>query len=205
MNLGDIIISVQRQFGDDTEAQITTEDISRWANDGQLEIARRTEVLLLTHTTETVIEQREYPLPADFLRANRVMVNGTVIKRTSSSSLDIVAPSRDVTPYRGGTPTGYYIRRKTIQLYPAPEAVVSLVIEYNARPTTLVETDDIPEIPVEMHQDIVRYCMIRARELDGDRTGAKEANIEFDARLSISADENWNPYSDTYPSIREVD
>lgn len=205
MNLGDIIISVQRQFGDDTEAQITTEDITRWANDGQLEVARRTEALLFTFTESTVQGQREYPLPADFLRVNKVTWSGLVLSRTSSADMDKSFPTRDVSPFRPGAPNSYYVRNRKIYLFPVPDSVQDLVVEYNARPVSLVETDDQPSLPVEMHLDIVRYCLVRARELDGDRAGAKEAQAEFEARVAMTADESQNPYSDSYPSIRDFD
>jgi hypothetical protein len=196
--------AVQRQFGDDTEAQITLTDIRRWANEGLLKIARETDALLDTTTIASIIGTSEYVLPADFLRVDRVAFDGVPLIRTTSQDLDMANPSRNVTPVIQALPTRFYIRRKRVILYPAPDRVKNITVEYTARPNELVNAADVPEIPVEYHQDIIRFALSRAYELDGERTDAQTAMQEFNEGVGLARSEIDQPYTDSYPMIREV-
>lgn len=203
--LAEIQAAVQRQFGDDTEAQITLVDITRWANEGQLKIARETDALLETVVIPSVIGTSDYVLPVDFLRIDRVTYDGKVIYKTTSQELDAYNPSRHVAPAPQGTPSRFLIRRKKIVVYPAPDAVKNISVEIVTRPATLVNGGDIPEIPVELHNDIVRFALARAYELDGDRTSARETMESFRDGVGLAVDEIANPHTDSYPMIRSTD
>ena len=202
--LEEIQTAVQRQFGDDTEAQITRDDITRWANEGQLAIARKTDVLLEPFTAPTVIGQADTPLPVDFLRIERVTLDGVIIHKTSSAYLDAENPSRGISPVVTGRPTRFYVKRKALSLYPIPDSVYTLGGEIITRPEILADPGDTPQVPVELHADIVRYCLSRAYELDGQRVEAREVMGEFTENLGWAVDEAGNPYTDSYPLIREV-
>lgn len=202
--LTEISTAVQRQFGDETEAQITLADIMRWANEAQLKIARETDALLDSTTIPSVIGTTDYVLPVDFLRIDRVAFNGVPLIRTNSQELDALNPNRLVTPLATALPTRFYVRRKKICLYPAPNAVQNIYIEYTARPADLTAGGQIPEIPVEYHQDIIRFCLARAYELDGQRQDAQAAMSEFQEGVGLTRDEVDHPFTDSYPMIREV-
>jgi len=45
MNLPELVTRVTTIFGDESEVVVMVDDIVRWANDGQLALARRTELL----------------------------------------------------------------------------------------------------------------------------------------------------------------
>lgn len=201
--LGEITVAVQRQFGDDTEAQITAADIMRWANEAQLEIARKTDALLTSTTIPSVIGTAEYNLPVDFLRVDRVSYNGASLPRTTVRDLDRTFPNRNVTPVVNATPTRYFVRRKRVGVYPSPDSVKDITVEYTARPADLTVPGSISTLPVEFHPDIVRFCLARAYELDGDATQSGKIMAEFTERLAFDLDEATNPVADTYPSIRD--
>lgn len=203
--LAEIQAAVQRQFGDDTEAQITLTDITRWANEAQLNIARKTDTLLETFVVATVVGTSEYALPADFLRVDRVTFDGKVLYKTTSQDLDAENPSRHVAPVPQGTPTRFYVKRKKIVLHPAPNIVKNVSADVVVRPATLAAGGDVPEIPVEQHNDIIRFCLARAYELDGQRTEASETMGEFNEGLGWASDEANNAYTDSYPMIRSTD
>lgn len=61
--VSNVISHVTRQFGDESGAQISSEDIIRWLNDGQREIASITKFNELVATTNFVPGTYEYPLP----------------------------------------------------------------------------------------------------------------------------------------------
>ena len=206
MNLLQIISAVQRQFGDESGAQITTSDIIRWANDAQTDIVRKTEVLQIHAETDSVGNDGSYDLPSDFIRIRRVSYDGTKIDRIELEEIDDVRGSRG----RGNTsgdPVWYYVWGTRLWLYPAPDenGIGNLDIYYVKAPDELVNSADIPEIPSHMHEDIVRYCLGRAKELDEEDGKAQEVMGDYEARLNLTRDEANNPEINTYPSIRDIE
>lgn len=203
-NLAEIQTAVQRQFGDDTEAQITLDDITRWVNEAMLVIARRTDVLLGTFSTNSSIGTSVYPLPVDFLRIDRVTFNGMVLKKTTPQDLDVQNPTRTAQPVMTGNSYQYYVRQKAVVLYPAPDRVAPIDVVYARRPATTSYLNDTIDLPVELHDDLVRFCLARAYELDGAHNDAQSVMGGFDQNLGWAIDETSNPYTDSYPMIRET-
>src|ERR1041385_4536998 len=68
MNVSDVMTRIKRQFGDESQVQVTDSDIIRWINDGQRQIVMNNEGLLeQVAYTSTVINQQDYTLPVDLL------------------------------------------------------------------------------------------------------------------------------------------
>jgi hypothetical protein len=203
MNLSEIVIRAQRQLGDESEVEITKDDIKRWANDSQLDIVRKTECLQEHSETSPVANDGTYPLPEDFIFLRRVTYKNELIYPTTLGEIDKLYPSRD-TGTATGTPTMYFVWNNVLHLYPWPDASGSgtLDIYYVRAPVILINDEDIPEIPVYMHEDMVRYCIARGKELDEEDTKAAAVMQEYDERLAESKYEAQNPQSDSYPSVR---
>lgn len=204
MNFADIKIRVQKIFGDESGAQIDSADILRWANDAQIEIAKNTEGLDGPYTTPTLDGVAAYALPVDFLLVRRVTFDGYHLERKTAEQLDLVNPNRDVSTSTG-KPVYYYTRSRSIYLYPVPGPVGTLKLTYVKRPADLVDDTSIPNLPVEMHEDIVRYCLMRAKELDSDWEAARYLSNDLSARLGESRHLVQNQNADSYPVVREVD
>jgi hypothetical protein len=206
VNLGQIILSVQRQFGDTSGAQITVTDITRWANDAQIDIVRRTECLQIHAETNAIAADGSYYLPDDYVRLRRVTFDGVKLERVELEELDGIAGSREAGETTG-SPGYFYVWGTRLWLYPAPASSGSgnLDIFYVKRPDTLENNSDIPEIPTHMHEDIVRFCLGRAKELDEEDGKAQEIMADYEARISLSRDETQNPEIDSYPSVRDID
>lgn len=202
MNLGDIIVAVKRQFGDESGAQITNSDIIRWANDAQVDIARRTETLVSHRETEGIPSDGSYLLPTDFMFMKRVTFNNYVLHYRSLDDLD--QRGQSVETAASGEPNSYYLTSSTLHLYPKPSTggVGVLDIFYARTPTRLVDAADTPEIPGHMHEDIIRYCLVRAKELDDDLQGAERIGAEYDARVAQSHYETITQTMNSYPAIR---
>ena len=205
MNLGQIIIAVQRQFGDESGAQITRSDIVRWVNDAQVDITRKTECLQVHSETDTLKGDGSYDVPFDFIKIRRVSYRGQRLVRTELEHLDNVEPRRDNEP--DGSPKFFYVWGRRIFLYPRPSrsGEGKLEIYYVKMPDELVSDLDVPEIPPHMHEDIVRFCLIRAKELNEDDEKAQALSFEYDNRMAFSRDEATSPEIESYPSVRDVD
>lgn len=206
MNLGEIINRVQRQFGDEAEAQITRADITNWANDAQLDIVRKTECLQFHFETDSIANDGSYTFPIPFVRLRRVTFNGIKLKRIELEELDKIAGDREAQP-KVGTPDRYYVWGNRLFLYPLPskDGEGNLEIYCVKRPEALSGDQSIPEIPEHMHEDIVRYALARAKELDQEDDRSDMIMSEYEARVALSRDETQNPEIDSYPSVRNLD
>lgn len=209
MTLSELVTRVRAIFGDENEVVIDIADVVRWANDGQLELARRTEALEAIQAINVVSGTKSYPVAADFLLETRVTWNGYGLTRKTKQELARDYPNRDVEASTGSI-LHYYISGRNINLYPTPSAseagVGNLKLEYVKRPTALVlNTQETFDLPVEMHDDLVDYCLVRAKELDDDLSAAGYYKESFRAKAGVSAADSQFPYADTYPSVRDTD
>lgn len=203
MNLGEIITSVKRQFGDDSGVQIFESDIIRWANLAQIDIARKTECIQDHVATDSIVEDGSYMLPEDFLTVKRVTYNNAVMYPTTIEKADIAYPLREQ-GNQVGTPNTYFIWGNILYLHPWPSTAEVNVLElfYVRLPATLASADEVSEIPESFHEDIVKYCLALAKELDEDVVEAGKIRDEYMGRIAEARYEIQNLYADSYPSVR---
>lgn len=200
MLLSEIATRVKRTFGDEAGAQITDQDIIRWANDAQREIAVNNDLLQVTATTATVAGQDQYALPPDLLTLKSVRFQGRRLSSMTSAEMGEMIGSDAVTR---GIPTHFSVFAKKIDLYPAPDSSDpdDLQVYYTRQPMELMATTDTPELPAQYHNRIVEYCIAQAYELDDNLESSQKKMQQFEdgvARLKGVAD--WQD-QDVYPSI----
>lgn len=213
MNLNDIIKRVQRQFGDDVQAQITRDDIVRWVNDACLEIVinNRTNQSSTTGTTDIVAGTSTYALPDDLYVLRAVRANGIVLRPTSYEQIvqeygtDGTNPDLDT----DGVPTQYWTHGKEVNIFPRPsDSLGTLDILYVRTPVVLT-TDDLtaePDVPIQYHPRIVEYCIAQAAELDDNLQQYTLKMGQFKDNLSELRQNGDQPESDgVYSSITYVD
>jgi len=205
MNLGQIIISVQRQFGDESGAQITRSDIVRWSNDAQVDIVRKTECLQVHSETDVIKDDGSYDVPFDFIKLRRVTFDGKRLARVELEELDNL--NSDQSNSNSSYPEMFYVWGRKIWLYPKPSksGTGNLDVYYVKMPNELVSDQDVPEIPTHLHEDIIRFCLIRAKELNEDDEKAQALMFEYDGRMAMSRDEVTNPEIESYPAVRDLD
>lgn len=204
MNLTELIRVVKNEFGDEASVVIDDTDIIRWANDGQLEIVRRTDSLETNSVVPTVIDQTSYVL-ASALKINRVTYDGAGLVKISKAQLNKWYPDRGTTGYGNGTPNVVAVFGNKIEVYPKPAAVKNLTIFYVPKPTPLSSPGNLVlDIPEEMHDDLVQYCLRRAFEQNGDWQAASIKDQKFGAQTAESmAQFSWND-ADSYPVVQDV-
>lgn len=204
MNLLEIKTAVKRQFGDESGAQITEADITRWANDAIRDIVRKVEITNQHRETSVVVGDGGYELPDNFMYIARVTYDNRLINERKLVDLDL--QSTGVDSAGTGTPEAYYIWSNTLYLYPAPSSAGTgnLDIWYVSQPTALAVDEDIPEIPTYMHEDIIRYCLARAKELDEDWSASQALSNDYEARIMQARYEKSAQPTDSYPSIRTL-
>lgn len=210
MNLGDIVYRVRRAIegvvapqGLDTLLDITDEDIRLWANSGQLDIMRSTENIKATATIPSVLGQESYTLPVGLLTLERVTFDGKQLFKSTVQEIDDIDPSKDATETTG-TPSRYAVWGTDLLLYARPGRVADIDLLYTKLPTELVLASDVPEIPVQYHDNIVDYCIIKARETANDLIGAQVKRQDYTFALGEARHQSQMPETDSYPSIRTL-
>lgn len=121
------------------------------------------EALAVSNTTSG---EDKYQIPADFGSLIAVtLYQGSSSTATTSNSTTIV-PLRqqdarwidaqsitdDVSP---GVPSDYVQYATWLQLYPSPNSAYSLLMRYNAKPTTLVNSTDTPALDERWHAGLI--------------------------------------------------
>lgn len=203
MNVDDVIRRVQRSFGDENESQVRILDIVDWVNAAQGDICRRTEVLQGTQVFDTVVGDNDYELPADFLRAARVEYQGEVIQQTTLDQLDLYSTG-DPMHAQGQAKPFWYIWGGTMHLYPDPNtAQTSAIKMYYTKLAPLVSsgTDQLG-IPLHMQEDVVNYCMMKAREMNEDFDERNALQAAHTQRMAESAEIVFDPTSNAYVAVR---
>lgn len=205
MNLGEIIQRTQNLHGDTVEAQITQAMIIDWANEAQLELVRKAEVLQGSYATVSLNGTRAYAIPSDVLRIRRVEYNERRISKVSLEELDTV-DSYQTSGDASGEPIYYYEWSGNIYFYPTPsenDKVIS--VYYLKRPTELSAVSDVPDIPEQFHPDLVRYCLSRAKEVDEEYDKAQETMNDFRMRVAETKADAAESDLGSYPAVRALE
>lgn len=198
--MSELVRKVQRIFGDTSEAQIYVQDIIDWANEAQMEIARQTECLTAIQSVDTTVDAPTdgIDLPTDFISEKRVTYSDLPLTRMN---FDDITGS----PAQTGEPAYFYFMAGKIFLYPVPTNLGNLYkLYYNRAPALLGASGDGLELPQHLQEDVTRYCLLRAKELNEDEQSVDRLTGEWQARMSESRDEAQHP-SDSYPVVRDYE
>lgn len=203
MLVSDIVTRVQRQFGDESGAQIDANDVMRWINDAQKEIARQRQLLQVTTQVTVTSGTGSYALPTNILHLRSVRYDGTVLRPISLEEAEETVPSYDAgaSIIGSGTPSTYWVWGGLIYLYPIPNNSTSVLKSYYTRiPVEVTLTSDTPELPVQYHPRIVDYCLAQAYELDANPQQQSFKMGQFQAGVRQTDMDMWQPRN-VYPTV----
>lgn len=205
MLVSEIQTRVKNLFGDTAGVQITDTMMLDWVNDGQKDICRKAECLEGSNTQNIVAGTDNYAYPADFIKEQRLTVNGIKLTRVTMQALDQLYPDRAVYALTGN-PWYYFHWNRKFNLYPSPvsSATAGLVVWYIRYAAEVTVGADTPEIPRAFHEDLVRYCFYRALEQDEQWVPAQSIKQDYDARLLNTIYDSQVEQADEYPSVRLV-
>lgn len=210
LTVGEIFTRVQRQFGDDTSAQLTIDDVVRWINDAMRDIAINNDLLQVRGTQNSVANQKNYTLPTDIMKLQSVKYAGISLRASTLQELDSLMGTDDQTIAQGyavGTPQTYWLYANELNLYPAPATSLAggISIYYTRQPTDVAASTDVPGIPQEYHNSLVEYCMAKAFELDANHFVASMKQQRFDQSVAaLKQNVDWNSQQ-YYPFITGID
>lgn len=206
MNVQDVVTRVKRIFGDEAGVQITDEDIIRWVNDAQQEIALNNEQLMqAASTTDSVKNQAEYDLPADFSVLKYLMYKGFRLKKMTfqefNEYIDGFTAEPGVSPYGPGIPEIFMVWENKLTVFPKPQESLTdgFKIYYIKTPASVGNLADGLTVPLQYHNAVVSYCLQQAYELDEDYQKSAAKKQEFtDTTMKLNDREKVQDY---YPRI----
>lgn len=158
MNLLEMRTSLRAKAGNPTTAEVPDSTLDRHINTAYLYIAGRypfTETRKTTSFPTTVAFSR-YQVPPD---AAAILHVWDSTNRRRLAKLHYRSESELGRALPPGPPRGYIRGSNWIQLIPTPLAEYTLVLDYQATPTSLAADADVPIFPTSWHEGIV----IRAR------------------------------------------
>lgn len=137
-------------------------------------ISANKEYFTICVKTSTVANQRAYALPSDFMQVVRLEWYETGTSLTSlPNKIESMTPNqRDLLVSVTGSPQYYTLARaasaggaNTIELWPLPDRIVEVHLEYNYQTAFMSADGDIPDMPLQFHEYIpilaTRDCLIK--------------------------------------------
>jgi hypothetical protein len=197
----DIITRIRRTFGDEASVQITDDDIIRWINDGQREIAQAASCLE-TKLTGPYLPGNPLEIPSNSLALSAVWWTDSEGKPVVLKHINFeeAQNSFDLTE-EADTPVVYWTYGKTIYLYPIPTAARVISLFYIREPQVVTSINTTLEIPLQYHNRLLEYVLKQAYELDENMEAAALKGQEMSNALTQQADtEAWSRRA-VYPSI----
>lgn len=208
LNVGDVALRVRRTFGDDAGVQITDADIFRWVNDAQLEISTENEELLeVIGTTDVVLGQPDYAMPADMNVLRSLMYNNFKIRGLSQIQFDEYLDGYKASVSQGGfgngIPEAYMLYGGVITLFPTPNQNIigGLRIYYSKYPASVGNLADGLGVPDRYHPTVVNYCLQQAYEMDESADMSSMKGQQFMNKVQKLKNQEKKATTDRYPSI----
>lgn len=157
--------------------------ITTFLNDAYIDLATSLKLPELngTYTFETVIGQHLYLLPTQmFATYGAAIVDPVNYSYYGGQPLDKI----DLDAYRGlpdrsDQPENYFLHSGMIVLWPTPNAIKTIAVDFQARPLPLAANTDSPVLGVEWHEIIQKMA----------REKAFEAVLEF--QLAALMEASW--------------
>lgn len=183
LTAADMMAEVRAMVSEPATGFYTRAEILRWINMGLVDFANRTKLLRTAATTPTVIGQKHYGLPGDFVRAEKVFYDGLELFPLNDHQLLTYVANRSALDAQG-TVESYYFRgaqnsQLCIYLYQVPGAVKDLEIWYEAIPDALVNDSDVPIVNPAWRQAVIAYAARRAHLKQRQHADAREHWAEY--------------------------
>jgi hypothetical protein len=168
--VGDVQSQVKRAFGDESGVQLTNDDITRWINEAQVDIAKQNQILQTTATLPVTGGTATYSLTSVTPRIDTLaslLLDGRRVGNIPISQAEESISLADPEGTETGAPQFWYAWGGDITFWPVPNRNYTMTIRYNAQPTNVTTTAaDVLSVPDECFTDICNYVLMRAYEMD---------------------------------------
>lgn len=158
-NLTALITRVRDIIEDSGGTFITDAEITRYLNEGMLDLAAR--LRLLQAESSGTTSGSSISLPADFVAAISLRLGTDDVEFVDDDTF-WMSSDDGTTPVR----TLGRVFNDTIELYPTPSTGTAYKLRYSKKPTALATGTDTPALPEELHRKLVFYAasLVRLKE-----------------------------------------
>jgi hypothetical protein len=203
--VADVMKAVKRSFGDESGVQLEESDIIMWINDAQDEIVKRNRILKATSSTVSVVGQQDYSFPSDnILQIESLHYNGVRLPNMSFAEAEEKVVGLDPSA-SSGEPILWYEWGGKFSLYPVPQTAQTIVLYYTKSPAKVALSTDLLSVTDKYYQDVVRYVLQQAYEMDEDPNMSQLKQKQFDDSLNALGEEERTAQNMTYSTITLVD
>jgi hypothetical protein len=204
--VSEVITAAQRQFGDEAGVQLDSADVIRWINDAQDIIVAKNKVLKAKSSSTTVASQSTYTFPTQNIhQIEAIHYNGYRVPNMSFPQAEELIFRSDPINVVLGDPQIWYEWAGTFTLWPTPNAAKTLDLYYTQRPAQVTSTTDVLAVPDKYYQDVVRYVMQQAYEMDEDMANSQVKAQQFEDSLNNMSEEDRTAQTMTYSTITSYD
>lgn len=208
--VGEVITAIQRQFGDESGVQLENKDIVRWINDAQDVIVAKTKALKAKSTVAATPNQASYTFPSENIyQIESLHYNGYRISNMTFPEAEEYIFAADPEKTATGIPALWYEWAGTFTFWPSPDAANNIDLYYTKRPTKIdpdsYSTSTVLSVPDKYYQDVIRYVLQQAYEMDEDLGSAQAKGQQFEQSINEFSEEDRTAQNMTYTTITVYD
>lgn len=146
----------------------------------------------VTGTLSTVAGTQEYDLSSNFSDLDENNITSVSLQGNSSRKLtywpfqQLRANQPDFDLIGSSVPERYYLKAGKIGLWPVPNAVYTVAIDYSLTPTELSGDSDTPVIPVSYREALGQYALSLEHDFNTDPDLAQKAMNRYEQIVTLA-------------------
>lgn len=172
----------------------TSNRVTKWINFAQDDFTLRElwPFREKTGTLATVASTQEYDLSTNFSDIDEQNIISVAIQGTNASKLiywpynQLRQDFPDFDQEGAGVPTRYYLKEGKIGLWPVPNGVYTIAIDYYKLPTELSADSDQPIIPVNYREGLVHYALSMEHDFNTDPDLAIKEMNRYEQKVTLA-------------------
>jgi hypothetical protein len=200
--VAEVMTAVKRQFGDESGVQVEDSDIVRWINDAQEVIISKTRALKAKSSVTATAGQASYTFPSEKIyQIESIHFDGVRIPNMPFAEAEEQIFGADPQQVALGKPALWYEWAGTFTFWPAPAETKTIDLYYTKQPARVTTSADILSVSDKYYQDVVRYVLQQAYEMDEDLGSAQAKSQQFEASINEFYEEDRTAQNMTYSTI----
>ena len=204
MNRGEIRTLTSVWLDDINNGYFTIAQLDVFINQAQRECQKKLiqafeDYYTICVESNTVIGQRDYQFPTDFIKLMRLerITQGAGDTASTERLYPLSRNEIDVADYSTegsaiGLPYNYVINKDSLSLYPIPNEIKTIRFWYASRVFDMTADSDVPDIPEDYHEYV---AILAARDgflRDGRPLTPIESKLGYYEQLMVESAENRN-------------